>query len=170
MCPKPGKMTQAFTLIEFVVVMAIIGIIAGMIVSVGGAARRQAKEAKAKAMISGLEVAISMYRSDVGSWPPDDSAATGSESLYEHLTDTAQFGPTGTAPITGWRGPYMEFKESDLNNAQSAIVDPWDNLYQYIDQSWFDINRYAVWSMGQDGQDDSSDGNNDYDDDIGSWQ
>ena len=161
----------AFTLIELLVVMAIIGIIAGMLVGAGGAARRRAMETKAKSMIASLEIAISMYRVDVGNYPPD-SGGPPIHIVYTRLTNAAW--------VNGWQGPYMEFKQDDLGIdawGNTVIRDPWGNSYRYSIMDitpapaimWGNTNSYNLWSCGPDGNDDSGDGNADYGDDVYSW-
>ncbi len=140
---KKLKLTQAFTLVELLAVMILIMILAGLIMSVGSAARRKAVETKAQVMIASLEVAISMYHTDTGEYPGDTT-------LYGDLT---------TDPgVAGWRGSYMEFDRKDISGTQ--IVDPWGRAYFYnglettapITAPSNNSNSFDLWSIGADGE------------------
>ena len=154
---KKLKLTQAFTIIELTAVMVIIMILASLIMGVGRRARIAAMETKAQAMIASLEVAISMYHTDTGSYPPDSDAVpppatnTPSAVLYDRLTNTNYGDGVGTDDIDGWRGPYMEFKGNDVNSGE--IIDPWGNAYKYDSTSPpNNANSFDLWSMGADGK------------------
>jgi general secretion pathway protein G len=136
---------DGFTLVELLVVIAIITMLAGLVVGAAQSARRRAAVTKAKAAIAGLETAIEMYESDIGAWP-----SSGNETLV-----TALEGPNDAA---GWEGPYMRFKESDLE--EGALLDPWGRSYQYQvpgdaghgHEQYFDLS-----SAGPDGEFDNVD-------------
>jgi general secretion pathway protein G len=146
------KNTQAFSLIELLAVMTIILIIAGFFVGVGGPARESAKKRKAEVMISALEVAIGMYKADTGVYPVTDGG-TGCTNLYDRLTNTAVWGSGGSTPMTGWGGPYMEFKSEDISGGQ--IKDPWSRVYRYKTLGDHNTNSFDLWSIGPDNQDDN---------------
>lgn len=164
---KKPKLTQAFTIVELITVMVILMIVASMIVGVGRKARIAAMETKATSMIAALEVAISMYNADVGSYPPDDDGSSSSASLYDHLTDESEHGAGGTSPIAGWRGPYMDFKQEDINGS-SEIIDPWNKPYNYDEPGTININSFDLWSEGFNDTDERGDPPK-YGDDIYNW-
>ncbi|MEA3305482.1 MAG: type II secretion system protein GspG [Candidatus Omnitrophota bacterium] len=156
---RRAKSLTGFTLIELLVVIAIIGIIAGMLVGAGGAARRKAMETKAQSMIASLEIAISMYRADMGNYPPDSGFCPHIYILYMHLT-------TNVYTVSSWQGPYMEFKNDDLGNISgwTVIMDPWGNDYQYDSSSPpNNAASFDLWSYGADGPTGATD------DDITNW-
>lgn len=115
---KMKNSKSGFTLIEMITVIAIIILIASLVMAAGQAARRKAYEAKAKAAIASLEVAVSMYQTDVGSYP-----ATGNSNLVTQLDSG------GSTPPTGWRGPYMQFDTDEIVGGQ--FIDPWSTAYSY---------------------------------------
>lgn len=132
---------KGFTLMELLVVLAIIGILAGML-SVGAeAARSRAYRAQAETMISTLEMAISMYETDMGVFPADDGAgATTCVGLVTALSN-----PTGQPPA--WRGPYINFRPSELS--AGSLVDPWARTYRYDSSSPpNNTATYDLWSEG----------------------
>ncbi|GAB5413100.1 MAG: type II secretion system major pseudopilin GspG [Congregibacter sp.] len=139
-CYAP-KREKGFTLMELLVVLAILGLLMSL---VGPQVLNQLGGAKTKTaliQIRDLEQALEMYKLDVGRYP---TTAQGLEALVEK--------PGATS---GWNGPYLKGK---------LPQDPWKNdyLYKYPgDQSELDIYSYgANGSPGGDGEDA----------DIGNWQ
>ncbi|MGH7295220.1 MAG: type II secretion system protein GspG, partial [Polyangiaceae bacterium] len=94
-----------FSLIELMVVISIIGLLAGIVALNVGKAGVTAKKKKVIADCSTFDKAISMYKIDVGTYP-------------QQLTDLIQGGGAN------WNGPYIE-------NGQKALLDPWGNEYIY---------------------------------------
>lgn len=144
------KKNKAFTLMELLVAMAIIVILAGM--AVGGAqmARKRGAVTKARAAIAALEAAIDMYEQDLGEYPP-----SGNENLTKALTDTS-------SPPANWNGPYMRFKEEDLE--EGKYIDPWGNPYVYTERGTHNQDFYDIYSFGPNSQDEQGQG-----DDINNW-
>jgi len=66
------KMKQAFTLIEMLVVIAIIAILAGLLMPAISRAMQQARAGAVASFISQVDVAITAYRNDHGNVPPDN--------------------------------------------------------------------------------------------------
>ena len=65
---------DAFTLIEMLTVIAIIGILAGILIPTTMMVMKKARTAKARADIAGLETAVQNYINDFGAPPPDSNA------------------------------------------------------------------------------------------------
>ena len=111
-----------FTLIEILVVMAIIGMLAVMVApnifNQQGGARRDA----ALSQISALEAALDTYRLDLGQYP--DSL----EGLVENDSGRA-----------AWNGPYLR---------REVPLDPWGNEYVYDS----DGRGFTLVSNGPDGE------------------
>lgn len=63
---------RAFTLIELLAVIVIIGILAGLSVGVAGLVSRRSKESRVKAELVRLETAIRAYKARFGFYPPDN--------------------------------------------------------------------------------------------------
>ena len=120
-----------FTLIEILVVMAIIGMLAVMVAPNIFNQRAGAQRDAAIAQISSLQAALDTYRLDVGEYP---------ESL-----DGLQENDSGRA---AWNGPYLR---GNVPN------DPWGNEFVYD----VDGRDFTLISYGPDGerggQDDDAD-------------
>ena len=113
--------SDGFTLIEILVVMAIIAMLSVMVAP--NLFRQQAGAMRDVALteISTLEAALDIYRLDVGEYP--DSL----DGLMEDDTDRAS-----------WNGPYLR---------RAVPTDPWDNDYVYESSG----REFTLISYGADG-------------------
>ena len=115
------RTASGFSLIELLVVLVILGLIAGLVVPNIIGRTEVAKSRAAKAAVQQLSSAVDGYYLDVGN-PPDSL-----EDLVKQ--------PGG---VDNWRGPYAK---------NSLITDPWGNQYQYIypgDHGEYDIISYGA--------------------------
>jgi general secretion pathway protein G len=133
---------SAFTLIELMVVLVIIGVLAALIVPNVFERADDARVTAARADVSNLVQALKLYRLDNQRYP---TAAQGLQALLVKPS---------SAPIpVNWK-PYLE----KLPN------DPWGNSYQYLNPGI--KGEIDVFSFGADAQA-GGEGKNA---DIGSWQ
>ncbi|MBM3253702.1 MAG: prepilin-type N-terminal cleavage/methylation domain-containing protein [Candidatus Omnitrophica bacterium] len=148
---KPCSLARraGFTLIELIVVMAIIIILAGAVSGTSQIARKKALTSKTKAAISSLETALSMYETDCGVFPP-----SGNSNMVSELI--------GPSTQTGWNGPYMTFKSSELSGG--AFIDPWGSPYVYTNPGAHNTSSVDIYSLGPNKTDESGTG-----DDINNW-
>ena len=136
--------TAAFTLLEILVVLAIIGLLAGLAVSNSDKIFGHSQEAVAKIFVrDSLKTSLVRYRIDLGDYP---STAEGMQAL---LTAPANKGDR-------WRGPYIDSPGSKLP------VDPWSEPYQYRYPGTKNKGGYDLFSKGPDKVEGT-------DDDIGNW-
>lgn len=143
-------MKRGFTLIELLVVIAIITILAGMVVSGAQQARKRGSMTKTKAQIASLETAISMYETDMGSYPGADN-----KTLVEAIkTDPGD---------SDWSGPYMQIKRDELNE-NGEYMDAWGNAFVYVNPGKNNTSFYDLYSKGPNGT-----GDGDEKDDIRNW-
>jgi prepilin-type N-terminal cleavage/methylation domain-containing protein len=114
-------MKKGFTLIELMLVIAIIAVLIGILLPVIGKARCRASEGAANTYIKGsLEAALAMYRSDYGAYPKSDENFS-SKVLYEELTQ-----PKSTED----KSPYMEFRPENLcEDKRICTKDKWPYFY-----------------------------------------
>ena len=113
---------QGFTLIEILVVMAIIAMLAVMVAPNIFNQQAGAQRDAALSQISSLEAALDTYRLDVGEYP--DSLA----GLIENDSGRA-----------AWNGPYLR---------RDVPMDPWQNDYVYESNG----REFSLISYGPDGE------------------
>jgi general secretion pathway protein G len=126
MQPKTIKF-QGFTLLELLVVMVIIGLLAGY---VGPKYFDQIGKSETKtawAQINALGKALDQYRIDTGRYPTSEQ---GLSALTQMPADEPK-----------WAGPYL---------LKKVPVDPWGRPYLY--KSPGDNGEYDLYSLGKDGQ------------------
>jgi len=132
---SPGNnscISKGFTLLELLVVMVIIGLLAGY---VGPKYFSQVGKSEIKvtrAQIDAIEKALDNYRLDTGHYP----------SLDQGLA------ALNVAPAneTKWDGPYLK---------KGVPFDPWGNAYQYKIPG--DHGEFDLFSYGKDNQPGGSD-------------
>jgi general secretion pathway protein G len=138
---------RAFTLIELMVVIVILGILAAFIVPRVTKRPEDARVTKAKIEISNLEQALELYYLDTGSYP---SSEQGLQALVEKPS-------TGDTPENWRAGGYL---------AKSRIAkDPWGNDYMYLSPG-VHSEDFDLYSLGKDG----AEGGEGYDTDITNWE
>lgn len=74
---KTKKAILGFTLIELLMVIAIIGILAGILIPTVGAVRKQANIAASKSQLSSYVTAITMFKGEYGYFPFSAAHVTG---------------------------------------------------------------------------------------------
>ena len=141
---------KGFTLIELLVVIAIIAILGGMVVSGAQQARKRGSTTKAKAQIASLETAISMYETDMGSYPGSDN-----KTLVKAITEDPG--------DIDWSGPYMQIKKDELNE-NGEYIDAWGNAFVYTNPGKNNTSFYDLYSKGPNATGDGEDK-----DDIKNW-
>lgn len=127
------RLRKAFTLVEVLLVVIIIGILAGMLVARLSGRSEEARVTRAKADMSGtLSLAVDLFEQDVGRYP----------STQEGLTALVE-----NPGATGWKGPYLK---------DGLKPDPWGTAYAYA-LNPDDPGRYTLTCAGPDRQVGTSD-------------
>jgi general secretion pathway protein G len=137
------KCSQAFTLVELMVVVVILGILAATIIPQVMGLPKEAKVGAAKAHIAELESAVERFYVHMDRYP---SADEGLKVLVD---------PPAGDDTKKWRGPYIK----QLRN------DPWDHPYQYRCPGTHHASSFDIWSQAADG----ADGGEGENADIGNW-
>lgn len=133
-----------FTLIEIMVVVVILGILAGIVVPRIMDRPDDARISKARSDIRAIESALNLYRLDNNVYPSTDQ---GLEALVDR--------PTGNPEPRNWReGGYLD----------RLPKDPWGNEYQYLNPG--EHSDVDIFSYGADGQPGGSGVNAE----IGNWE
>lgn len=80
---KRNKQTLAFTLIELLMVIAIIGILAGILIPAVGAVRKQANIVASKTQLANYVTAITMFKGEYGYFPFLDAQIDGGKKVND---------------------------------------------------------------------------------------
>lgn len=130
-----------FTLLELLVVLVILGLLAGYVAPKYFSQVGKSEVQTARAQIDALEKALDQYRIDTGRYP---NAEQGLAALNAQPADEPR-----------WDGPYLR---------KDVPIDPWGKPYQYRNPG--ERGEIDVFSFGRDGQPGGEgDGA-----DIGNWQ
>lgn len=142
--PFARRLSRGFTILEILVVLAIIGLLVGLVVTNTDKIFGQSQEAVARIFVrDSLKTPLVRYRIDLGDYP-----AT-SEGL------AALVAAPGSA-ADKWRGPYMDVAGGKLP------VDPWGQPYEYRYPGVKNPGGYDLYSKGPDKTAETAD-------DIGNW-
>jgi len=127
------RMEKGFTLIELMVVIVILGILAGLVLPRFMGRTEEARRTKARIQIENLEGALKLYKLDSGTYPTTEQ---GLDALVQKPS-------TGAIP-KNWRdGGYLEKGKVPL--------DPWGNPYVYLSPGAKNKD-YDLKSLGADGE------------------
>jgi general secretion pathway protein G len=118
---------HGFTLLELLVVLVIIGLLAGYVAPRYFSQVGRSEVKITQAQINAFEKALDTYRLDVGRYPT-------TEQGLAVLVSRPQNEPK-------WNGPYLQ---------KAVPFDPWGRPYQY--KSPGDHGEFDLWSFGKDGQ------------------
>lgn len=125
--PRSKKRAYGFTLLELLVVMVIIGMLAGFVAPKFFAQIGKSQTKTARAQIDALEKALDQFRLDVGRYPTTEQGLA-----------ALNVRPTGEAK---WSGPYLK---------KTVPLDPWSHPYAYKFPG--EHGEYDLLSYGKDGQ------------------
>lgn len=129
-----------FTLLELLVVLVILGLLAGYVAPKYFAQVGKSEVKTAQAQIGALEKALDQYRIDTGRYPTTEQ---GLAALNAKPADEAR-----------WAGPYLK---------KAVPNDPWGKPYQYRNPG--EHGEVDIFSLGRDG----AAGGSDDGADIGNW-
>lgn len=135
---------SAFTLLEILVVLAIIGLLAGLAITSSDKIFGQSQDAVAKIFVrDSLKTSLVRYKIDLGDYP---STAEGMQALLSAPANKTD----------RWRGPYIDAPGNRLP------ADPWGEPYQYRYPGVKNKGGFDLFSKGADKTEGTED-------DIGNW-
>ena len=119
--------TKGFTLLELLVVIVIIGLLAGYVAPRYFGQVGKSEVQVAKAQIESIEKALDQFRLDTRSYP---TAEQGLDALV-----------TKPSAANGWSGPYLK---------KAVPNDPWGRAYVYRTPGT--KGEFDLYSLGKDGK------------------
>ena len=125
---RQNRNTGAFTLIELLLVLVILGILAAIVVPKFAGRTEQARIVAAQSQLASFATALDAFEVDNGYYP------RGSKGLEELFVQPAN------AP--NWHGPYLK----------TVPKGPWTRPYIYQYPGKKNANSYDLMSMGADGR------------------
>lgn len=141
--PSLPRSRSAFTLLEILVALAILGLLVGLAVVKTDTIFGGAQVTTAKLFVNeSMATPLTTYRLQMGDYP------TTAEGIQALIT-----APQGKAER--WHGPYIQARGG------KEPLDPWGRPYQYRYPGTHNKNSYDLFSYGPDGTES--------DDDIGNW-
>lgn len=155
---------RAFTLIEILVVIAIIAILAGLILGTSGYVQEKAGNSRAEAEIKALSNAIEAYKLDNGVYPqqPNGTLASSTKVLLEALSPTNAgakvYFEFPARMLEGFRSSQAGGYEDALKNAD-YLQDPFGNPYHYQFPGEDDRSGEAFFDLWSQGKKNSGDTN-----------
>lgn len=130
---QTSKKRQAFTLVEILLVVIIVGVLAALVIpKIAGTSERARVTAATADINGGIKSALGQYEVDNGFYP---------KSLQDLIMSPSA--------AKNWHGPYLD---------QTKIpVDPWGNPYVYNFPGKHNQSSYDLFSVGPDGKEGTDD-------------
>lgn len=131
------RSARGFTLLEILVVLAIIGLLMSLAITNTDKIFGDAKVKTAEIFVKqSIKVPLTSYRMQMGDFP---STAEGLQALITPPANKAD----------RWRGPYLQDPK--------VPMDPWERPYQYRYPGTHNKTGYDLFSLGPDGQESEDD-------------
>jgi general secretion pathway protein G len=154
------KSLNGFTLVELMVVVAVIGVLAGIVLAAAGGVQKKAARDQTKAEIKTICVALENFKASTGAYPTN--TGNYSTNFYASLTNILSF---KTNQITG-------------SGTNLSLLDPYGYPYRYRSPAQSSSSMlsesFEIWSTGPNGKSDFDSGATNAGanslDDITSWQ
>jgi general secretion pathway protein G len=124
------KLSRAFTLVEMLLVITIIGIMAALVIPKMVGRSEQARQTAVRADLSSIKTALDAFEVDNGYYP-------------KSLQDLLQL----PRDAKNWHGPYLE----------KTPQDPWGNNYVYDYPGKHNAGAYDLLSIGPDSKEGTDD-------------
>ncbi len=132
-----GRDARGFTLLELLVVVIVLGLLAGLVAPQIFGRVGEAKSGTARTQMALLATALDSYRLDNGAYPTTEQ---GLEALREK--------PVREPVPSNWRGPYLR---------KPVPLDPWDRPYLYRAPGSRNATTFDLATLGRDGKEGGTD-------------
>ncbi len=163
---RSRQLRRGFTLIEMLVVIAIIGILTAIAIPTISSVKTRSQVKALEANFQRMRLAIENYSNDFGDYPPSRFKKLGlrrSNGMNDGIECLVRCLTTGTKS-----GPYMTFKDEELGNLDNdklsnnknptesilntkdlfEVVDPWGNPIVYLHNMDYDRGGTMSLKMG----------------------
>ena len=120
-------LARGFTLLELLVVLVVLGMLAGLVAPKYFSQIGRSEAKTARAQIESIAKALDLYRLDTGRYP---STEQGLVALVQRPNSEPK-----------WAGPYLQ---------KNVPQDPWGRNYAYAEPG--SRGEYDLFSLGKDGQ------------------
>ncbi len=128
---------RGFTLLEVLLVMAIVAVLATIALRVSAGARQRTATDRARAELAALHTGLEDYRRQYRAYPESSDNTVPLAALHA-VIDLAAF----------------SFRVADHAAAGNALLDPWGAPYVYRTHGAGVERGYRLYSIGPDGRDD----------------
>lgn len=132
-----NKFQQGFTLVELLIVIAIIGVLAALLMANFIGVRQRARDAQRKSDLKQIQSALELYRSDIGSYP----GCTSSSCNFPNTTNPKTCG--ASALFNSGSTTYMQKVPCDPSSSYNSSV------YAY----WSDGSSYYIAACSENSSD-----------------
>ena len=177
------KINRAFTLVELLVVMAIIGILAAITMGIYGSAKGKAVDSRLRAELAKIELALENYKAKNGqypysdpwayAYPPKGWATNGpapvGNNLYRDLVQK---------PLTTSQKPHLPDWKEEMRSGDSLLAPvadmrggaPYVKWYYNSNNPRFNKSSYDLWVEYGDSGESPADPSDDTVKIISNWQ
>ena len=136
-----NTLRSGFTILELLLVLAILAVLAGIVSSRFVGQSQAAKVKAARTQLDNIKLSLNRFEIDLGRFP---TSTEGLRSLIERPSDDKKV----------WTGPYLD--------GDRIPLDQWGNPWNYRQPGQHRPEGFDLWSNGPDGREGGSD-------DIANW-
>lgn len=128
---------DGFTMVEVIVVVAVIAILGGILTPMVIKEISKSKLTRAEADMEAVSIAFTQYFADTGYWPEKYTGTTDRRATFRNYDCFYD----NTRALTGWDGPYMEkgaeqggtrVVANRVGSVWEGVVDPWGRPFRIV--------------------------------------